>query len=328
MARESSQKRKRKRRKTPLLVKLYHLILTISFLIVLGFFAVEFLLPQAEIPTFAPTVLENSPDSDRKPGVYNFLLVGTDNGSYNADTMMVTQFDSNTGAVSLISVPRDTLVYREWSNFPKLNAAYSQGIALLQEEISYTLGIPLDFYVHVSLDAFIQVVDALGGLDFYVPQDMYHDDQGGFIIDLKEGQQTLDGHQTLELVRYRGYATADIGRTQTHQAVLKALTTQLVSVSSLLNINKYLDIFQENMDTDLSANDFMWFAKEILSWGEELSIYSQTLDGVGNAKYNGYTWCYELDKQSTLETVNLYLNPFQEPLTLDNMRLLSAQSYH
>lgn len=294
-------------------------------------FAFHYHSPAPSLPsttTFASadgTVVEVA--TGRRSGVYNILLVGSDNGDYNADTIMVAQFDGNTGQVNLISVPRDTLVYRTWSNFPKINAAFSRGIDLLQTEISYTLGVPIDFYVQVGLDAFIAIVDAMGGLEYHVPQDMYHDDEGGFVIDLQEGLQTLDGHQTLELVRYRGYATADIGRTETQQAVLKAMATQLLSVSTLWNWESYWAVFQDYVDTNLSSSDVLWFAKSLLAKREQFSLYTQTLEGKGNATYNGYSWCYELDKDKTLETVNLYLNPFVDPLTLEDMYLVSGQGY-
>ncbi len=333
-SRRTNKQRKKARKKaykTPPLVRLYHCLLCLALVFAVGMLVFQYHSPAPSLPatttlaTADGALLEVS--TGRRSGVYNILLVGSDNGDYNADTIMVAQFDGNTGQVNLISVPRDTLVYRTWSNFPKINASFSRGIELLQTEVSYTLGIPIDFYVQVGLNAFIAIVDTMGGLEYHVPEDMYHDDDGGFIIDLTEGLQTLDGHQTLELVRYRGYATADIGRTETQQAVLKAMATQLLTVQTLWNWESYWAVFQDYVDTNLSTSDVLWFAKTLLAKREDFSLYTQTLEGLGNAKYNGYTWCYELDKESTLETVNLYLNPFVEPLTLEDMCLVSAQGY-
>ncbi len=328
-------KRQRKRQKQH---KKHSLFLAIhrffSLLVVFalgGMVAVHFLLPSPEtesMPEVSPLGQVTSAGAShyiRENNVYNFLLVGSDAGDSNADTIMVVQLNGNTGGLHLISVPRDTLVYREWSSFPKINAAMSRGIAMLKAEVSYTLGIPLDFYVQIGLDGFIAVVDALGGLDFYVPQDMYHDDEGGFIINLTQGQQLLTGRQTLELVRYRGYANADIGRTETQQNVLKALLTKAVSLGNITKIEEFWWIFQEYVDTNMETTDFLWFAKTVLTSGIE--PISLTLEGDGRGVYNGYRWCYELDQAKTLETVNLYLNPYKTQRTLEDLCLQKASSY-
>lgn len=284
--------------------------------------------PLSQVTIANATSSATSSHYQREKDIYNILLAGSDAGNGNADTIIVMQFNGNTGQINLVSVPRDSLIYREWSNFPKLNAGMSQGIEMLKSEVSYTLGIPLDFYVQIGLDGFIAVVDALGGLDFYVPQDMYHDDQGGFIIDLQEGQQTLDGRHTLELVRYRGYANADIGRTQTQQAVLKALALQGISLGNLTKVEEFWGIFQEHVNTNLETNDFLWFAKIVLANYADLDIQTLTLEGDGRGVYHGYSWCYELNQEKTLEAVNTYLNPYDQPRTLADLTLIRADHYN
>lgn len=287
----------------------------------------------SNIPSQAPnvtsdTLSENSSHYARKDGFYTFLLLGSDDGHGNADSIMMVGFDTTTASVGVISIPRDSLVYREWSSFPKLNAAMGKGLDQLKAEVSYTLGIPIDFHIHIGIDAFIAVVDAMGGLDYYVPQSMYHDDEGGFIINLQEGQQHLDGHQTLELVRYRGYANADIGRTQTQQAVLKALATNLLSWNNFVNIENFIQIFQDHVDTNLSTSDLLWFGKQVFTAASNLNLFTQTLEGRGDGVYNDYRWCYELDKEKTLEIVNTYLSPYKAPRTAEDLLLVSAENYN
>ncbi len=316
-------KKQVKKKKKFILVRLYHSFLYLFLISLIFSFFWQFYLPSLLVPDVAPSLTNTS--EARKEGFYTFLLVGSDNGDYNADTIMVVGMDTLTGTVNLVSVPRDTLVSRTWSSFPKINASFSRGIDVLAAEVSLTLGIPLDFYVQVGLDAFIAVVDTLGGLEFHVPQDMYHDDQGGFIIDLQEGLQVLDGRHALELVRYRGYATADIGRTQTQQEVVKALAEQMLTISSLSKWKSYWGICEEYVKTDLVTTDFLWFAQGIISQRETFTLNTHTLEGNGSAKYNGYTWCYALDKEKTVEAVNLYLNPFIEDRTIEDMVILSGQ---
>lgn len=326
-----AQKRNRKPR-ISLFMRIYRVLVLLSVLVIVVAVAWHFTVPAPTTTQYAPAAVlaevgqqsDSSPShTKRKEGYYTFLLIGSDDGHGNADSIILASYDSKQGAVNLVSVPRDTLVYRTWSNFPKINAALSKGVDRLAEEVSYTLGVPIDFTVHIGLDAFIDVVDTLGGLDYNVPQDMYHDDEGGFIINLTQGQQHLNGRQTLELVRYRGYATADIGRTQTQQAVLKALAQKMISWESIPKIEEFWNIFQEKVDTTLETSDFLWFAKNILST-PNLEINTHTLEGRGDATYNGYSWCYQLDPQATLRDINTKINPFVEDRTLEDMLLLSS----
>lgn len=59
----------------------------------------------------------------RKEGVYNFLLLGSDKGGGNADTIIVASYDTKSQKVGVLSVPRDTMVDRDWSRNGKINAA-------------------------------------------------------------------------------------------------------------------------------------------------------------------------------------------------------------
>lgn len=279
---------------------------------------------QGALPTEEPEVTALV----RKEGFYNILLVGYDDGHGNADTIMVVGYDIEKGKIGLVSIPRDTLVDRTWSEFPKLNASFgSGGVDLLKEEVSATLGIPIDCYVTVSLNAFVDIVDTLGGLDFYVPEDMYHDAGDNFIIDLKKGQQRLTGRETLELVRYRGYSDADIGRVAMQQKVLTALATQILSWNSITKVNSFIEVFNNNVTTDMSLSNMLYFGQSALGVDFDSGINTHTLVGRGDAKKNGYDWCYELDPVATVTAVNDYLNPYTTLLDGEDMKLLKADSY-
>ncbi len=322
--------KKKRKKKISLFMRIYRVLVLLSVLVIVSSVAWHFVVPAPPVAEYIPANLVVDPGEEeishpvshtqRKKGYYTFLLVGSDDGHGNADTIMVVGFDTKAGTVNLVSVPRDTLVYRTWSKFPKINAAFSKGVEVLQQEVSYTLGIPLDFTVVIGLEAFVDVVDALGGIDYTVPQDMYHDDQGGFVIDLKEGTQHLDGRHTLELVRYRGYANADIGRTQTQQEVMRLLVGKLVSWNSLGKVEEFLAIYQERVDTTLATSDLLWFAKAVLT-NPNLQIATHTLEGRGDVNYNGYAWCYQLDPQKTLDTVNTMISPYEQPRTLEDLTI-------
>ncbi len=271
---------------------------------------------------------EPLPVLERREGVYNILLIGCDDGNGNADTIMVANYDSTQSTCNLVSVPRDTIISRSWSTFPKLNAAYGAGGAeLVAQEISYTLGIPIDYYVTVDLSAFEDLVNELDGLDFDVPEDMYHDDEAGFIIDLQAGYQHLDGNQTLQLVRYRGYSNADIGRTYVQQQVLKALAKKALSWNSLASVNAFIGIFNEKVDTNLTISDMLYLAQSAIYVDLSTGVTTQTLDGRGDGVKNGTSWCYELDETKVLQMVNKTLNPYTTALDERYLNIEKADSY-
>ena len=87
----------------------------------------------------------------------------------------------------------------------KINFAYnSGGASLLAETVGTQLGIPVDFTVTVDLDGFIALVDAIGGVDFYIPVNMDYDDPlQGLSIHYQKGQRHLNGRQAMEVVRFR-----------------------------------------------------------------------------------------------------------------------------
>ncbi len=348
MSRRATSKR-RKRKDSglkSLFFGLYMMVVVLSAFVVGGYLLWTMLVSPPEIATtetVAPSITVNTeegevqlsteredglPDLERKENYYTFLLVGCDDGNGNADTIMVVSYDLDAGKVNLVSVPRDTMVDRDWTSFPKLNSAFGYGgMELLSYEVSDMLGIPIDYYVKIELTAFQAVVDQLGGLDFYVPEDMYHDDEAGFIIDLQEGYQHLDGYQTLQLVRYRGYVNADIGRTEVQQQVLKALALQAISWNSVTSINSFVTIFNSYVDTNLSLTDMLYFAQSALTVDMTSGIYTQTLEGRGDAVKNGTSWCYELDADSVLAVVNDCLNPYTTDLDERYLNIAVADSY-
>ena len=278
-------------------------------------------------------VSNQGPDEpERREQVWTFLLVGTDDGNGNADTLMVASYDVKERRVGVVSIPRDTIVDRSWSTYPKINAAYSKGIKCVREEVSQLLGIPIDYYIKIDIKAFVALVDEVEGIDFNVPVDMDYDDPAqNLSIHYKKGMQHLNGQQALEVVRFRhnndmsGYS--DVGRSQTQQAILTAVAKKVLSWGSVPKISKFMDIFASYVDTDLSASDMVYFATQTLYMDLKTGLTTKTLKGRGDATYNEFTWCYELDKEQTLADINALLNPYTTPITKEMVHIVTADSY-
>lgn len=230
-------------------------------------------------PTGAPP--EESPAQptpvQAEEGVFTFLLVGMDKVGANTDTMMVGRFDTVRHTVNVVSIPRDTLVNVPGS-VKKVNTLYAVGgIDRLKSGLRDLMGFEVDFYAVVDLNAFVELVDAIGGVDYNVPIDMYYYDPAqGLYIDIKAGQQHLNGEDALKVVRFRsGYASADIGRIGTQQDFLKSVISQMLKLGNIPNLPEFIEIFERNVETDLTSANISYLARQLLSCkSEDINFYT------------------------------------------------------
>ncbi len=325
-------KNKPKRRVEQLVASL----LSLLFLTTAAVATVKYLVRAPE-PDQAPPAVEDAdaqqaPEQDdqavpttngraRKQYCYTILLSGLDNDNGGSDTNILMRFDAVHKSINLVSLPRDTLLNHTWRS-NKLNFAYaSGGTELLRKEISNLLGIPVDFHVTVDLKGFISLVDQIGGVDFDVPVNMDYDDPYQDLhIHYAKGMRHLNGQQAMEVVRWRknndgtGYATADIGRIGTQQAFLTQVARQLLSVK---NVPAMAEVFLKYVKTDLKLGNLVWLGNEALDIGMEgVSFY--TLPGDGSGWYMGES-VYALDPEATLALVNEALNPYVDPISMEDM---------
>ena len=264
---------------------------------------------------------------ERKEHFYTVLMAGLDDENGGSDTNLLMALDAENGTINVVSLPRDTLLNVSWS-VKKLNNAYHHGgISQTRAEVSRLLGIPVDYYVTVDLRAFVELVDAIDGVDFDIPVDMDYDDpEQDLHIHFEQGPRHLTGQQALEVVRWRqnndgtGYATADIGRIGTQQAFLMAVARQTLQLSNWDKIGAMAEIFQEWVETDLKLSNLIWVGEQALTAGSD-NIAFHTLPGDGAGWYKGGSY-YVLDPEATLEMVNTYLNPYQQDLTMDDLDIL------
>lgn len=327
---------------------LYSILVVLSALIVGAYAVWNFTVKEPEIPVQpdpsisapeleAPPTVSEPGDSDelvraRREGVYTFALLGSDKSSANTDTIILVTFNTKAHTVGMVSVPRDTAVERSWAKYPKINAAYSKGPDVLKEEIYHTFGIPVDFYIRIDLTAFIALVDELGGVDVYIPENMNYDDPYQDLhIHYTKGQKHLNGQQTMEVVRFRhnndGTGYTDVGRAEMQRTVLVSLAKKVLSWNSLTKLQNFLDIFQTYIKTDLSASDIAWFAAEALKVDLSTGLTQGTLEGRGDGVYKGHSWCYIFEEETILPTLNSLLNPYNTDLTAGDLNLPNASRY-
>ena len=285
---------------------------------------------------------DGPPGLNRRKGVYTVLLAATDKDGTRTDTMMVACYDTAEQTVGIVSVPRDTLIARE-NEHPHL--VYGKGgVEQRVKDISDMLGVPIDGYVKVNIKGFITLVDYLKGVDIEVPLDMNYDDPYQDLhIHFKKGMQHLTGQQAMEVARYRhdnedspNYRAnqwySDVQRTQTQQKILVALAKKVLSWNSLTKVNGFVEIFNKNVSTDLTLDNMLYFAGQAMGLDPSSAVETATLEGNGFGQYRNkiktYKYCYELDPDKAVETVNRLINPYDRDLTLEDMNIAKADSYH
>jgi len=210
----------------------------------------------------------------------NILICGVDGAETRTDVIFVVNFDSESGTLKFLSIPRDTytevtpeveeLVNDEGRTIPsvcKLNAVHAyggdKGMECLKLQLEDLLGVKIDNYVKFNIEAFKSVVDIIDGVDMYVPQDMYYSDPvQDLYINLKEGQQHLDGDTAEQLVRFRKYTNGDLGRIEVQHLFLSAFLQKVTSSETLVkNAPQLIKAAFDYLDTDLSLGDMLKYAK-------------------------------------------------------------------
>ena len=284
---------------------------------------------------------------------YTVLVLGRDTGGGgNTDTMLLASYDVTNQKATVMSIPRDTMVNVNW-DVKKINSVYNmygqgdKGIAALYKEVSQLVGFEPDYQVIVEWEAVGKLVDAIGGVNFDVPYHMdYHDLYQDLVIEQSKGYRLLGGDDAMQVIRWRkndanspygSPSIGDSGRMQIQQDFLKAVIKQMMQPKNVLNIGRISKVFQENVETDLSFQNILWFGQQAFSGGlsvedvtfltmpwNDAAAYSRSL-----SKELGYDFYLDYVVPvpgKLLDIVNNQLSPFQKTFTLRDLDIMSVNS--
>ncbi|MDR0917116.1 MAG: LCP family protein [Oscillospiraceae bacterium] len=296
------------------------------------------ILPLEELePT--PTATPIQPDDN--PGIYTFVVMALDDGNGNTDVIMVCALDTGKHTLNIVNVPRDTCVNIS-GGIRKANAIYAKRSGetdetraqrVLGRDFRNLIGYEPDFYIVVSLQAFKELVDAVGGIDFYVPRNMNYDDPAqNLSIHITKGQHHLNGKDALGVVRFRqgnnntGYASGDIGRIEMQQAFLKEASAQILAKKNAISLTKIIDLFLKYVKSassgngygSLTTNNYSWLAAELFKIDGENVTFSM-LPGNTGASINGdsYVTIY------VSEWVEMIAEKLGHTVTADQLSILT-----
>ena len=256
------------------------------------------------------------------------LLMGvsTDNGGRLTDTIIVATYDPKNQKASLLSIPRDTFVGKNpqtGTGSDKINALYQKSPEKTLDKVNELTGLDIKYYMVIDNQALIKLVDVIGGVDFYVPIDMVYDDPSQELyINLKQGQQKLNGDKAEQLLRYRHgnldkktgkylgtypeeYGGNDYGRMRTQREFMIETAKQTLKAKNILKVKEIIDIAYEYVETNLSVSvikDYVPYAINI----DINNIQSAVLPGAsyGPSTTPSYPlWFFIADKKETTKLI-------------------------
>ena len=216
----------------------------------------------------------------------NVLFIGVDDGGARSDTIMLVSLDSEHKSLSILSIPRDTII--KWGGYnDKIThvIGYKGAEQNTIDAVKGLLGVPVNYYVKLSFEGFRNVIDILDGVEVTVPNvggsgGMYYSDPyQNLDISLKAGTYVLNGKQAEGFVRYRsGYPEADIARTRAQQDFVRALVNQKLKPKYIGKVDKLFKEVKANVKTNYSALDVAKYIPIIKDMTDE-SIFTATLPG-------------------------------------------------
>ncbi len=258
-----------------------------------------------------------NPDIDN----ISVLFIGVDDSeergfgtNSRSDALILATFNEKAKTVKLLSIPRDSYVNIPDHGKDKITHAHAYGGPVTTiETVEELLDIPVDFYVKLNFNAFVDVINAIGGIKADVPYDFSESDSDEKKrINLQAGFQQLDGEEALALARTRKL-DSDIERGKRQLEIIEAIIDKATSANSIMKYADVIDAVGKNMVTDLSFSEmksFIDYAKE----GTSLNIETLSLEGqdlyLTNSKGNRIYY-YDLD-EDYLESVQTTLKSHLE----------------
>lgn len=183
------------------------------------------------------------------------------------DSMILSTLSPQKHQIRLLSIPRDTISYiPKVGYYDKITHAHAYGgpIAAM-DSVEATLNVPVDYYVRINMDAFVQAVDELGGIYYDVPYDLNEpntDDTGR--IKIKKGYQKLNGDEALAVARTRHH-DSDLKRGERQMDLIKLLFQKAKDLNSYSKLDELVQIVGKNAKHNLTSQEIKSLASMYLS---------------------------------------------------------------
>lgn len=227
-------------------------------------------------------------ERDKPSDPFYMLLLGVDKGeerveeegeeywNYRADTIILARIDPQDVKVTLVSIPRDTYVDMGYNGEAKINSAYSfGGPSYMVEVVQQFAGVPISHYAEIDFDAFVAIVDQIGGIDVTLPVAINDPEYTG--LALEAGTHHLNGWDSLMLCRsrhaYDEYGGGDFYRAANQRMVISAVARKVLA-SDLLTMSNTIATLAQYTTTDMSVEDIIALGMQMKDLDIDNNFYS------------------------------------------------------
>lgn len=229
---------------------------------------------------------------------------GADASNFRADTIILARVDPPGQKVTLVSIPRDTMVDMGANGEQKINAAYSfGGAAYMVDVVSSFAGVDISHYAEIDFEQLISIVDTIGGIEVTLPvavQDDYA------VIDLPAGTQTLNGEQALGLCRarhaYDEYGGGDFYRAANQRMVIGAIVKKVLQLGDLTTMAATVSELANSVTTDFSVTDIVGLVGQFRSFDVDNNMYSGQVPTI--SEYINNLWYEIVDEDAWNEMMD------------------------
>lgn len=280
-------------------------LLTIRIFAILAVLAVIF---PFRISASEQVALDAQPTaSSRNARVIRVLVMGCDASDRLTDSIFLVSLHKESGSMGVVQIPRDTYANYTERDYKKLNGAWSAlGAPAIKSFYSKNLGIPIDHFLVLNLSNLRHLVDAVGGVDIEIPQDMdYSDPAQDLEIHFQKGVAHLDGKAAEEFVRYRsGYVNADLGRLDAQKIFMFAFATRLQNLSAG-QVWRLMAASLTSLQTDIPITELGRTVAAFSACQAE-NIRFCTMPGQAVQGRSG-AWYYSLNREGAARVLEQYL---------------------
>ncbi len=239
------------------------------------------------------------------------------------DAMILSTFNADKEQIRMLSIPRDTISYiPEVSYYDKITHAHAyNGPTASMDSVEATLNVPVDYYVRINMEAFVDAVDELGGIEYDVPYNISEpntNDTGK--IKVKKGHQKLNGDEALAVARTR-HQDSDLKRGQRQMDLIKKLFIKAQKADSFSKLDDVIEIVGKNAKHNLSYKEVKALATSYLK--DDVKIKSKQLEGQDD--YLNGVYYYNPNIKNIQDTANLLRSDLNLPKIKDTDDFLNKR---
>ena len=239
------------------------------------------------------------------------------------DAMILSTFNADKEQIRMLSIPRDTISYiPKVGYYDKITHAHAYGgPTASMDSVEATLDLPVDYYVRINMEAFVDAVDELGGIKYDVPYNINEpntNDTGK--IKVKKGYQNLNGDEALAVARTR-HQDSDLKRGQRQMDLIKKLFAKAQKADSFNKLDDVVEIVGKNAKHNLSYDEIKVLATSYLK--DDIKIKSSQLEG--DDDYLNGIYYYNPDIKNILSTTNMLRSDLDLPKIKDKDELLNQR---